>query len=915
VPVAVRVFPVAVDVQQKGRPSRAWQCPEAMLVFDTETTVDVTQSLTFGSYRFIVRGRCLEEGLFYGNGLPTAGRRVLEDYVATHNGDTDRAGVRQLRLLTQSEFLEKFYHCAYKARALVIGFNLSFDLSRLAFSSAPARRRFTGGFSLCLWTYTDRRGRKRVNKYRPRVRIRYIDNKRSLIGFTARKSPDDADLIPEGSQSGKPQRGYVFPGYFLDLRTLAFSLTDTGYTLETACRAFGVEHLKQPAVRHGVITPAYIDYNRRDVLATSELAAKLLEEYNHHPIALSPTHALSPASIGKGYLRAMGIQPILQRQPDFPKKYLGYAQTAFFGGRTSVHIRKVVCPVVYVDFLSMYPTVNALMGLWQFVKAGEIQVVEHCEKEVEDWLRTLTADMLFEPETWKHMAGFVQVVLHGDILPARGKYSVESNDWQMGINYLYGAREDALWFSLPDVIASVLLTGHIPEIVAAFRIKSCGKLKRLTPTMLGRKVKIDPRNQDFFNAIVEQRMRLSARPDLSATERERLGKSLKVLANATSFGIWAQMDRHDADDKVKVMCYEVDGEPYERRVAHPELPGEYWFSPLSSLITGGARLMLALLEWCVSDLGGTYVMEDTDSMAIVATEHGGVVRCPGGPVKVGDGHSAVRALRWKQVEDIRDRFARLSPYGTNSDSILKIEGDNRDPITGKQRQLYCLSISAKRYALFLMDQDGNPALLQKGVNNHEDRWSEHGLGHLRNPTDFESDDRDWIRQAWTMIVRRALDLPTEPLDFEHLPAVGRVTITSPRTMRSLAKVKVGTRQFNRDPRRVQRLARPALRKLRNGRWAAKSHDQLLRVLTIPGKKGLMEVAVRDSRHATVIGDYWNAVDRYRDTGDASALREFRDQYIIDANGKRIRLLTDTRELDRLASAGVLSFESLYAGAA
>jgi hypothetical protein len=35
----------------------------------------------------------------------------------------------------------------------------------------------------------------------------------------------------------------------------------------------------------------------------------------------------------------------------------------------------------------------------------------------------------------------------------------------------------------------------------------------------------------------------------------------------------------------------------------------------------------------------------------------------------------------------------------------------------------------------LRDEDGNPILLQKGINNHEDRRSEHGLGHLRNPLD------------------------------------------------------------------------------------------------------------------------------------------------------------------------------------
>ena len=70
----------------------------------------------------------------------------------------------------------------------------------------------------------------------------------------------------------------------------------------------------------------------------------------------------------------MGIAPIAERQA-FPKRYLGYAQSAFFGGRTSAHIRKVAVPVVYTDFLSMYPTVNALMGLWRFVVAENVSVV------------------------------------------------------------------------------------------------------------------------------------------------------------------------------------------------------------------------------------------------------------------------------------------------------------------------------------------------------------------------------------------------------------------------------------------------------------------------------------------------------------------------------------------------------------
>jgi hypothetical protein len=91
---------------------------------------------------------------------------------------------------------------------------------------------------------------------------------------------------------------------------------------------------------------------------------------------------------------------------------------------------------------------------------------------------------------------------------------------------------------------------------------------------------------------------------------------------------------------------------------------------------------------------------------------------------------------------------------------------NFDPKTRSQRQLYCVAISAKKYVLFVRDLNGEPILLRKGTNNHEDRWSEHGLGHLLNPTDPESDDREWIAQAWLNIVRRTLGLSAQNLGFE-----------------------------------------------------------------------------------------------------------------------------------------------------
>jgi hypothetical protein len=253
--------------------------------------------------------------------------------------------VPALQLITRRAFLDRLYQVAYRTRGLVIGFNLPFDLSRLGFDVASARGRFAGGFSLGLWSYIDPTGTEQSNPFRPRIAIKHIDSKRSLISFTGRLNPDRVDRIPEGSVSGQPEPGYVFHGHFLDLRSLAFALTDRGYSLASACEAFGVTHGKQQVAVHGTITPAYIDYNRRDVLATSELAAKLLEEYDAHPITLQVTKAYSPASIGKAILRAMGIRPVLERQPDFPAARLGHAQSAFFGGRTSAHIRLTPVPV------------------------------------------------------------------------------------------------------------------------------------------------------------------------------------------------------------------------------------------------------------------------------------------------------------------------------------------------------------------------------------------------------------------------------------------------------------------------------------------------------------------------------------------------------------------------------------------
>jgi hypothetical protein len=128
------------------------------------------------------------------------------------------------------------------------------------------------------------------------------------------------------------------------------------------------------------------------------------------------------------------------------------------------------------------------------------------------------------------------------------------------------------------------------------------------------------------------------------------------------------------------------------------------------------------------------------------------------------GRPAIRALSWREVDEIVDRFRSLNPYDRTAipGSILKIEKYNREgnKDDGAFREIECHAISAKRYGLFVREPDGFPRLIHR---------SEHGLGALMNPEDPDSadtaDDKDeeceglrWITHAWRAIICHALGL-------------------------------------------------------------------------------------------------------------------------------------------------------------
>ncbi len=155
--------------------------------------------------------------------------------------------------------------------------------------------------------------------------------------------------------------------------------------------------------------------------------------------------------------------------------------------------------------------------------------------------------------------------------------------------------------------------------------------------------------------------------------------------------------------------------------------------------------------------------------------------------------------------------------------------------------------------------------------------------------------------------RRYFALP--PQDRETWDSIGHVV----SKMRQGMTLPQAAKEFGLPPKTIISLGRSALRKQKNGRYVPKRTDQLLRVMNVLTTEGRTEIATRDSRQASFVGGHWAAIQRYLQTGDDSALLRFKGKKVTDASRKRHLLLTDLAELNRLASAGVLSFESMYAG--
>ena len=441
--------------------------------------------------------------------------------------------------------------------------------------------------------------------------------------------------------------------------------------------------------------------------------------------------------------------------------------------------RREVRQVLYCDFLSMYPTVCTLMRLWRFVVAQGMDWTNATDK-VRSLLETVSLDDLKRPELWPMLTTIVRVEPHADIFPIRAKYDGKSQT--IGLNYL--TSDSPVWHTLADVIASKVLTGKVPEILQAITFSPKEPQSGLKAvTVAGNPdYQVDPANDDFFKRLIDLRTTIKGRlKNATALTRDALDseqQALKILANSTSYGIFVEINVADFDDPQDLTCYGPDGEGFSVATKKVEEPGRYFHPLLATLITGAARLMLAIAESVNLAKGLDWAFCDTDSLAIAKPD------------------GMAEAKFYERAQSVCDWFSTLNPYEKKG-PIFKIEDANYPIVESEGNSnfepLYCYCISAKRYALFNKQPSGE-IVIRKA--------SAHGLGHYLAPYDASDAPQSipaplvaldkigvdrWHYDLWHSVISAALDGHPDQVGLSyHLslggPAVSRYGATTPKLL-------------------------------------------------------------------------------------------------------------------------------------
>jgi hypothetical protein len=246
-------------------------------------------------------------------------------------------------------------------------------------------------------------------------------------------------------------------------------------------------------------------------------------------------------------------------------------------------------------------------------------------------------------------------------------------------------------------------------------------------------LKIDPKKQDFFKLLIEERQRNAGKKDV-----------LKTIANSTSYGIFIEINPEN--EKSKINAYGL--EKITTNVNKIESLG-YYFNPIVAIfITSAAKLVLACTETILNSHGTVHAFCDTDSMAVPKEYH----------------------------KEIQDFFRSLNPYDFDK-PLFKIEKENFGS-DGQLKDLWFYGISAKRYVLYNMEN--NKIIIRK--------HSSHGLGHILNPFDKKI---NWEEEFWMDILKEHYGMISKDelrSKYSSFYAISKITVSNANILKRLSKI-------------------------------------------------------------------------------------------------------------------------------
>lgn len=750
-------------------------------MFDCETTADVKNELRFGFASVFgmekddqvdlwEAGTLARERLdapyrhycFYNpNQLKTEEIDRLEKWGARFNHDKNDNQPMMTLLPVQTFIKRQFYYWVHEKRALCVGHNLPFDLSRLATTWGPGGKDYTNGFKLvlcdCVEQWKARHPGVREDlqpddcQFHPYLRIRKLGSKKAKYAFRI--------VRQDIENAAKP-----YAGEFLDTVTLGRALLGPGdLSLQGLCRRTGVPESEgkfDAENRHGkLLCDQYINYAFQDIRATFALYRRLRDLYRKHDLHTPMSRIYSEASLGKAYFKALGIPRFQEQHPDTDPRYYGIASQAYYGGRSEVMCRLQPKECIMVDFTSQYPSVNALMANQALLLAERIERRDNTAW-VQRFLDTLSPEKLLDPAVWPRLRTMVKLRPQGDILPVRAHFAGPASPPNIAVTPVFNA--EAVWYTLADVCAAVMMNpDKIPTIEEAYELIPHGKVATTPRNMFGdAHYPIDLQKDDLFKTVIEMRQDVKKEIKIRKAQAEELNidecqkmenlasmeQGLKYLANSSSYGILAEFVEEDPYETPRSIQLHI-GQNFSRpsKTRQLETPGKHYAGEVASFITGGGRLLFALLEHLGRDRGIRHALGDTDSMVFVRP------------------NDMARNVFNQHIQDITVTFNRLSPYREDI-PLLKLEDVN--VVDGDLEPLYVLAVSSKRYALYnkrWRDETGqwrNDIKLRKCTT--------HGLGSYINPPGYRSrlpvpyakDDEPictarWIDDLWSLAIRQA----------------------------------------------------------------------------------------------------------------------------------------------------------------